>query len=136
MEDWVIADSIDELKNIIFVPPPPKPAPPPIPKPPPLPPIIKYSNNKINIFALIVGFIHVILFIVIGLYRDGLFGTLNYNNTILLFIVFTLSRFGFAFWAYLIADRKKRSAGLWGILTFMIPGLCLIIISLLKNKEG
>jgi hypothetical protein len=141
MEDWTLADEIEELKNII------------ISQPPPLPKKQTNSNNQTNqnsstvnkidnIYkkeseATIVGVILLFAPIIIKIIGDENINSIeSYNQAkaattigaIIVRIIVTI-------WVIDIAKMQNRNTTNWGLFSFFLPSIALIIIGQLNKLK-
>jgi len=145
MNDWELAESIEELKEIILNEPPPLPR-------KALPPVINAINLKRSISeptstkyditynkeirATVVGIL---------LLAFSLFMNLSESAAKMLYEIFSdqtsfitgffslVIRILVTIWVINIAKRQNRDANLWGILAFFFPSIILIIIGMLNK---
>lgn len=118
MEDWQVAENIDELKEIIFA------SPPPLPKP-----IKKIKEIDIKTTReSSATFIGIVLLLISFIFP------LIVENIQLVSIVFIIVRILVIFIVCKIASIQKRDSLFWGTFAFIFPAICLIIIGLLKYK--
>jgi len=127
LEKWIPADQIEELKDILVS------EPPPLPKKPPALPITNplYDNTyKKDITPIIVAAIMILITIIIAACGLAPRSKSDYN----IYIIFSLGiRIWFTIWSVEIAKKLNRDAIGWGIFTFFLPGIALLIISLQKK---
>lgn len=139
MQDWAVADSINELKEIL------------ISKPPPLPkksntpqtieivqikqsPKLKTSKKydlayKKETDATIFGILLIILTVILSLTGVITFESVRAIVAIILFVL----RIAITVWVVNIATRQNRNSTGWGLFAFFFPSVALIVIGLLKK---
>jgi len=145
MTDWVAADTVEELKDILVSEPPPLPkraVTPPAPetiqvKQPPTP----TNSSKYDLTyekeseATALGI--TLLVIPIALQLSGVIkfdSTESYNQARAVFMMFSLFfRIAITFWVVHIASRQNRNSTGWGWFAFFLPSIALIIIGQLKK---
>lgn len=141
MQDWTLADEIEELKNIIIT------------QPPPLPKKQTNSNNQTNqnsstvnkidnIYkkeseATIVGVILFIAPIIIKLIGDENINSIeSYNQTrVATAIGAIIIRIIVTIWVVDIAKMQNRNTTNWGLFSFFLPSIALIIIGQLNKLK-
>jgi len=145
LQNWTVAESIDELKDILV------PEPPTLPKKSNTSPTIesiqikqapnpltssKYEHNyKKDLGATVIGVIILVVTIVINLLHVPAFETFESYNNALFYVTFIsfLIRIFATLIAVDIANQQNRKTKIWGWFAFFFPSITLIIIGLLKK---
>jgi len=146
LEDWVTADKIDELKDLL------------VSEPPPLPKFKKEDittknetqkvENSIydltyekettatNVGLILLVF-YIVVFFVIQSIDFGYVSDESYNKAKAVFgAIELISRIIFTIWVVNIAKRQNRNSVGWGFLGFFFPLIALIIIGLLRKLRN
>ncbi|MAL59711.1 MAG: hypothetical protein CMC14_06665 [Flavobacteriaceae bacterium] len=147
MEDWVSADSINELKEILIS------EPPPLPNKRGVPQSIKNVNiNQVprpkssNTYdltykketdATFFGILLIVLPIINGITKTITFEKIEsyYLGTAIIAIILFVLRVLVTVWVVNIANRQNRNTTVWGWFAFLLPSIALIIIGLLKKQK-
>lgn len=147
MENWELAENVEELKGIAIS------VPPPLPNPQntnaksnsTIPsfskmnsdeePYIPFEEYKEDV-ALMIG----ITLIVCGGFIYFINNNSSHNSDLdqlhgFIMVALLLVRIGICYYATQIADRLNRNQTLWGILGFLFPGISMVILGALKRKE-
>jgi hypothetical protein len=151
LAEWVTAESLEDLKDIIISLPPPLPKKNIQPKKPETVHISKkvdiksseIENKSLEIeksndnSSIIVGFLSFGLYYLLinninnsSVSIESYFA--NYYGALILILIFRIIA---TIWATKIAYRKNRNTTGWGIITFTFPGLSLIILGFLKKSR-
>lgn len=133
MQDWVVADSIIELKEILIS------EPPPLPKERNTPKTSKQFDltYEKETEATYYGILLIIVLTIIRVTGAITFETVeSYNQgKVIIVIISLVLRIAVTFWVVNIAKRQNRNSTGWGWFAFFIPILALIVIGLLKKLK-
>lgn len=127
MSDWTNAENIDEVRPYLIL------LPPPLKRQPEKAVLDKFDRSyEKNYFATYFGIVLVISFFVIGigvLPMSEEFRSSFLVGNVVLRIVITI-------WVVSIASEQNRSNIFWGIFSFILPSIALIIIGLLPKLNS
>ena len=147
MQDWALAESINELNEILIS------EPPPLPKKHTVPQVIKGGQNKQpptpttntnfdlsykkETEATVIGFLLLIVLVILELTRTFSFETVEGYNQALAFIAIgsIILRIVVTIWVTNIATRQNRDTTGWGFFAFFLPSIALIVIGLLNKLK-
>jgi len=145
MQDWAMADSINELKEILMS------TPPPLPKKSNAPQAIETvhikrstkpkTSKKYDLAyeketdATVFGILLIIFSVILSLTGAITFETIeSYNQgRAIIAIISLVLRIAITVWVVNIATRQNRNSTGWGWFAFFFPLLALIVIGLLKK---
>lgn len=116
LKDWVKAENVEELKELIIS------FPPPISEPPSLIYDENYVNDSQRESVLFVAIVLIIITILVNVYPHSI----NFRRGLL--ALSALIRIVFVFWVVSIAKEQNRNRLDWGIFAFFLPTISLIVI--------